>query len=457
MIASPAPSTRSNRWPRRSAGLTSELPGRAITKRSSQPTRRTISKRRVRDAVALRPASPALPDASATDQRLRALSRCNRTLRLWSRAPRCAARDLHAGSRWRPASPPFQTGPPAVADCRQELGQGMGVVVLKIEWITATDDLRVAAAASMGSRYFREALGPEEPDYPAAELVSELTPAPGVVEARVALALDGGELVGAALQRFPLNQRMSSWIAWLYVLPRARRAAVGRALFEAAVEEASRDGRHRLGWKTASNNEPANALSTATGAAPAGTLEHNRLRTAAVERPTLVGWVDRARDRGSEYSLVGWDGECPDELLDQFTRLQAVMDDAPGVEPELVVAETRESTRLREQRWLARGPYWRLCVRHDPTGDLVGFTELQVPATRPGIADQGDTAVHPDHRERGLGRWLKAVNMLRLVDRRPEVRFVDTIDAADNGPMLSINGAMGFTPVLTWQRWDLQL
>lgn len=329
--------------------------------------------------------------------------------------------------------------------------------MLRIEWATTPDYEQAMAGAEIGTAYWRQALGPDEPAYPVEELAFELTPAPELVESRLALAFDGGVVIGAALQRFPLNQRVSSWLAWLYVAPESRRRHVARALFDLAADAARRDGRRRLGWKTVASDDPATLFSRAVGGMPDETLEHNRLATGQVDSALLAGWIERAQERASGYSLVGWDGPCPDELLDQFSRLQAVMDEAPGVQPELAVTETAESTRARERRWLARGPYWRLCAREDLTGELVGFTELQVPKTRPGIGDQGDTAVRADHRERGLGRWLKAVNMLRLVGTRPEVRFVDTINAADNVPMIGLNRAMGFRPVLTWQRWDLSL
>lgn len=327
--------------------------------------------------------------------------------------------------------------------------------MLRIEWVTAPDDPRLVVGADLGTGYWREALGPDEPRYPAEELAFELTAAPQVVEDRLALAVEGGDVIGAALQRFPLNHRVSSWIAWLYVAPDARRRGVGRSLFDAAARAACDDGRSRLGWKTVASARPALLFSRTTGATPDETLEHNRLATSQVDRSMLTNWIVRAQERASDYSLISWDGACPDDLLDSFARLQAVMDDAPGVQADLLVTETPESTRARERRWLARGPYWRLCSRHDPTGELVGFTELQVPTTRPAIADQGDTAVRLDHREHGLGRWLKAVNMLRLLDERPEVQFVDTINAANNAPMIEINRAMGFRAVLSWQRWDL--
>jgi GNAT superfamily N-acetyltransferase len=60
---------------------------------------------------------------------------------------------------------------------------------------------------------------------------------------------------------------------------------------------------------------------------------------------------------------------------------------------------------------------------------------------------QGGTAVDPTHRNKGLGRWLKAAMLQRLLDERPEVANVDTWNAGSNEPMLAINVALGFRPV----------
>ncbi|HKY75356.1 MAG TPA: hypothetical protein VJS45_04400, partial [Acidimicrobiia bacterium] len=55
---------------------------------------------------------------------------------------------------------------------------------------------------------------------------------------------------------------------------------------------------------------------------------------------------------------------------------------------------------------------------------------------------------------RGLGRWLKAVNALRLLDERPDVEFIDTWNAGSNEAMLGINVAMGFAPLENWGDWQ---
>ena len=96
-------------------------------------------------------------------------------------------------------------------------------------------------------------------------------------------------------------------------------------------------------------------------------------------------------------------------------------------------------------------------ARHDATGEIVGLTELVLPPHRPWRAHQGDTGVNPAHRGKSLGRWLKAVNLLRLLDERPAVREVETYNAGTNQAMLSINHALGFTRRVAWTEFELRL
>ena len=98
---------------------------------------------------------------------------------------------------------------------------------------------------------------------------------------------------------------------------------------------------------------------------------------------------------------------------------------------------------------------WTVCARHDGTGQFVGYTELFFRRHTPWQAAQGDTGIHPDHRLRGIGRWLKAQNALRLLAERPEVEFIETVNAAGNEAMLSINRAMGFEVVARRQEWEV--
>ena len=68
--------------------------------------------------------------------------------------------------------------------------------------------------------------------------------------------------------------------------------------------------------------------------------------------------------------------------------------------------------------------------------------------------EQWDTAVDPDHRNKGLGRWLKAALFLEIAERYPEAQWIDTWNADSNEAMLSINIAMGFRPYWTGSVWQ---
>jgi RimJ/RimL family protein N-acetyltransferase len=100
---------------------------------------------------------------------------------------------------------------------------------------------------------------------------------------------------------------------------------------------------------------------------------------------------------------------------------------------------------------------WTLVAREDATGELAGYTALFFPKHRPWQAQQGDTGVDPAHRNKGLGRWLKAANLLRLLDERPEAQVVDTDNADSNEPMLNINMALGFRPLAMTEMVQLKL
>lgn len=183
---------------------------------------------------------------------------------------------------------------------------------------------------------------------------------------------------------------------------------------------------------------------------------HSRCRTADIDREQLEGWLRRAGERAAGYSLVAWDGRCPDELLEPFVAVKGVMNTAP------LEAFEWDDDRLTAEQWraceataAARGvELWQVCARHDDSGELAGYTELAFPTLWPQAAWQEDTGVWPKHRQRGLGRWMKAVNALRLLEERPEVEFISTWNAGSNEAMLGINVAMGFRPLENWGEWQ---
>ncbi|HYH49654.1 MAG TPA: GNAT family N-acetyltransferase [Acidimicrobiia bacterium] len=242
----------------------------------------------------------------------------------------------------------------------------------------------------------------------------------------------------------------------LAVHPEVRGLGLGTALLDRAVDAARRWGCTVLdiGARVGGPGEP---FLRSIGAERRLIERRSRCRIPEIDRELLESWARRAGERAAGYSLVAWDGPCPEEMLPAFLALTRVMNTAPlealDWEEEQLTAE---QWRAIEVNHAARGvSTWTLCARHDGSGELAGYTELAFPATWPQAAWQENTGVWPKHRQRGLGRWLKAVNALRLLDERPDVEFIDTWNAGSNEAMLGINVAMGFRPLENWGDWQL--
>ena len=308
------------------------------------------------------------------------------------------------------------------------------------------DEATLAELAELTTIEQRD-LAPDDPPVAVAEEADDLRALPAFEEVHLWAARDpDGRLLGRAtlwIEHRDENQHFAE--LWLVVRPEARRRGIGRRLLEAAVERAREKGRTTLMGMPVAGPEGA-AAARALGAEVALVNRISRLRTADLNRALLEAWVARAGERAAGYSLVAFDDDCPDELLEQFAALMAVMNTAPrgslDIEDDVF---TPELIREFEASMRLKGTViWTLMAREDATGELAGYTSLFFPKHRPWQAQQGDTGVDPAHRDKGLGRWLKAANLLRLLDERPEAQVVDTDNADSNEPMLSINVALGF-------------
>lgn len=240
------------------------------------------------------------------------------------------------------------------------------------------------------------------------------------------------------------------------VAPSVRGRGLGSALFAAVIEAAGAWNASLLDIY-ARVGGPGEPFLRHLGAELRQVERRSACLTADLDRAMLEGWVRRTRERAAAYSLVAWDGPCPDDLLPAVCDLVAVMNTAPRDDLDWDDEHiTPEQWREREAASSAQGyDSWRLCARHDGSGELAGFTELSFPRRWPEMAYQGDTGVWPKHRDRGLGRWLKAAMALRLVDERPAVTRIETWNAGGNQPMLAINEAMGFAGLENWGAWQV--
>ena len=271
------------------------------------------------------------------------------------------------------------------------------------------------------------------------------------------VARQGDEIVGRSACAYDdVPENRSHAAVEVAVHPAARRAGLGSALLGHAVESA-REWSCSLVDIAARVGGPGEPFLRSVGAELRMIERRSRCLTAGIDRARLETWVLRARERAAGYSLVAWDGPCPDALIEDFATLKHVMNTAPKD------ALDHDDHRFNPERWrqvedflLARGyRWWTICARHDGSGELAGYTEIVLPSRWPSQAYQEDTGVWPKHRNRGLGRWLKAVMALRILDEQPAVERIETWNAGSNEAMLAINVAMGFAPVENWGDWQV--
>ena len=316
----------------------------------------------------------------------------------------------------------------------------------------AVDDATAAALADLETAT-RPAAMAEDPPVVAGEVADGLRLAPAHEHQRLWLAREPSRrtIAGSALlvvEDVPHNRRLA--YVDVAVRPEHRRRGLGSALLRPAVEGALARGRDLL-IGDADEEGPGPAFGAALGSRTTLVERVNRLRTSEIDRALLDGWVARAAERATGYSLVAYENHCPDDPVDGLNAALAAMNDAPMPETMEPIVFRVEELRALERSLSERGTgKWTVLARHDASGEVAGLTELQFPRHRPWLAEQGDTGVLAHHRNRGLGRWLKAVNLLRLLDERPAVEVVDTGNASTNRAMLAINDALGFRQLVRW-------
>lgn len=235
----------------------------------------------------------------------------------------------------------------------------------------------------------------------------------------------------------------------LDVMPEYRRQKVGAALAQRGAEFAKEAGRPLLGFDANDKVAAGWEFLKAIGAEHKLTGRFSMLKFADIDRDQLEGWVSRAAERAGDYELVRWDGPCPEEFAEAFVNEQNVMNTAPIDDLEyedevFTVARLRDREQVQAIRKI---DVMTTVAVHKPTGDFVGHSDVWLPQLWPTKAYQNDTGVNPAHRDKGLGRWLKAQNCLNLLNERPHIDNISTWNAGSNDAMLGINYAMGFKTV----------
>lgn len=242
------------------------------------------------------------------------------------------------------------------------------------------------------------------------------------------------------------------------VRPELRRQGFGWQLLAWAVKTAQAEQRSLLMFSTHERAPAGAAFAERIGAARGYEERVSQLILSEVDRPLMQRWQERAAERAVGFELGFWPGPYPEEDIAAIAELAQVMNTAPR-DALQVDDETWTPEKLREQErtmYAGGAKRWTVYVREQASGDFAGFTEIYWRPSMAPIVFQGATAVYPHFRNLGLGRWLKAAMIERVLADKPEARFVCTDNAESNAPMLGINVEMGFKPYLANTIWQIE-
>jgi GNAT superfamily N-acetyltransferase len=296
------------------------------------------------------------------------------------------------------------------------------------------------------------------------EEAARLHAQPGPTERVEAIgAFVGGVCVGAAELRASLRENPGPAGFLLAVLPEHRSGGVGTALLE-RVRASARAGR----WHSLITTVyvPPSDVAGTSGSRFARrhgfTLRHTDIRRILeVPLPSerLAELQAYAAERSGGYRLVSWAGGCPEEHVEQFAHLQALMatEAPPGPTPRPAVRWDAARQREYEQQRADRGRTTYVTVAVAPDGGLAGFTRIFSATSRPVQAEQSGTLVVRGHRGHRLGLAMKLANLREVLAAEPQVRQVETLNAEQNAPMVAVNAQMGFAVVERVERWQGEL
>jgi len=231
----------------------------------------------------------------------------------------------------------------------------------------------------------------------------------------------------------------------LYVLPEARQRGVARSLVVAALRQAQSDGAQLV---EISMMQPDSwRLCERFGGRFERGAAQRMLRLANASWKLVDAWCQTGTQRCPVTCLQEIE-RLPDALASEFLGLHnRAWSDQPHAAhagPPLTLDARRDQERSYERL----GWRWITLATREPSGVLSGMTDILYDPSQRELVRQNFTGVLPEHRGRGLAKWLKA-SMLRLVrDRFPAAQQISTVNADGNAAMLAINDQLGFgTPI----------
>ena len=315
--------------------------------------------------------------------------------------------------------------------------------------------LKAIAAHAEGLRAERL---PEDPPLNQTALRTDLRRRDAGSETRHFLLWDGKTVVASAAVRLPQTDNTHLAFLDLSVLAPYRRRGLATRLLAEAVPYARQNNRRLLMTHASSRLPSGEAALRHLGAALVQEQQFIQLNLHEMEPGLLSRWRTEAEARAPGYRLWQVQGAYPEERLAEIADLQDVMHTAPGGTRDIQHTRATPSMLRENEASLAASGQQRLTTfaEQQGSGQIAAFTALFWDPQRPSLLFQRATAVRPDHRRHGLGRWIKAANLHAALRANPAAQVVRAGNTPDNTGMLAINHALGFRPYLIHTDWQME-
>ena len=228
------------------------------------------------------------------------------------------------------------------------------------------------------------------------------------------------------------------------VLEPYRRKGIGTTLLRRTHEIMEQNDKSVLTLWT--EEDSGHAFLRRIGAEPKQEAAENRLTLAEVDWAMVKGWVAEGQERNPDTELVFFEDRIP---ADKFDEIAPILSDLLNTIPfdeldhgDIVI--TPEMMKEWYERMDQLGAHHHMYLTREKDGEISGMTDVEFSPQLPDRIGQNFTGVHPDHRGRGLGKWLKAAMLVYIHGRYPEATWIVTGNANSNDPMLGINHKLGF-------------
>lgn len=242
----------------------------------------------------------------------------------------------------------------------------------------------------------------------------------------------------------------------LYILKPYRQKGLGKALLKFALEALQKEGFCSASLKSYGNVEAGHHFVSQLEATHDLDSRVNRLVLQDVNRNYIQSALERAPT--GRFFLGCFDDMYPESELEALSELVNVMETAPRSSNREYYRIDAQYMRDQLEHRKSKGIVsWFMYVKERSTQRYVGYTEIQYAPSKPYKIKQFGTGVLPEYRGFGLGSWLKAAMLDRVLKERPHADYIDSDNDNVNDPMLHINARLGFKILVQVHHWQINI